>query len=34
MSSRRGTSPLMSPYPFWTKPIISVGLFYLTTIQA
>ena len=29
----RGVS-LMSPCPFWTKPIISVGLFYLTTIQA
>jgi len=25
---------LVSPCPFWTKPIISVGLLYLTTIQA
>ena len=24
---------LVSPCPFWTKPITSVGLFYLTTIQ-
>src|SRR5882672_437968 len=27
-------SALLSPCPFWTKPIISVGLFYLTMIQA
>src|SRR5712691_3785243 len=25
--------PPVSPCPFWTKPITSVGLFYLTTIQ-
>ena len=25
---------LVSPCPFWTKPITSVGLLYLTTTQA